>query len=130
MTKIVFCFRSFLFCLTILLTKTAYSSEVELLNADESVKEAADLIENGKASKAFELLAPLESKLAGSVDFDYLLGIAALESGNPAVATLAFERLLLIRPEFAGARIDLGRAYFKMGSYTRSRIEFTTVLHM
>ncbi len=131
MTKKTFCSLMFLFCLTVFSqTETAYSSNVEQRNTDESVKRASDLFKSGNALKAYRLLVPLEPELAGRADFDYLLGLAALESGNPTVATLAFERLLLIQPNFAGVRIDLGRAYFEMGSYTRSRTEFNTVLKM
>jgi hypothetical protein len=39
--------------------------------------------------------------------FDYLLGIAALDSGKPDRATIAFERVLAVNPNFAGARLDL-----------------------
>jgi len=56
------------------------------------------------------------------------LGIAALDSGKPDKATLAFERVLAVDPNFAGARVDMGRAYFQLGDFTRARLEFETVL--
>ena len=92
------------------------------------LSQAMSLINKGKANEAFELLAPLEKDLAGNVDYDYLFGIAALESGNPEKASLSLERVLTIKPDFAGARIDLGRAYFAIGNYLKARQEFKTVL--
>ncbi|GAB6097046.1 hypothetical protein JCM14469_33000 [Desulfatiferula olefinivorans] len=70
----------------------------------------------------------MEEQLAGHTDFDYLFGIAALESGRPVKASLAFERVLAVRPGFVGARMDLGRAYAAIGNYLKARQEFTIVL--
>ncbi len=90
--------------------------------------QATSLINAGKANEAFELLSPLENDLAGNVEYDYLLGIAALESGKPVKASLALERVLTIKPDFAGARVDIGRAYFVIGNYLKAKQEFITVL--
>lgn len=84
-------------------------------------------MDQGKAAEAFSLLEPLESQRAGDIDFDYALGIAALDSGKPDRATIAFERVLAVNPNFAGARVDLGRAYFSMGSDDLAKAEFETV---
>ncbi|MBU1171875.1 MAG: DUF560 domain-containing protein [Proteobacteria bacterium] len=92
------------------------------------LSKATSLMNAGKANEAFELLWPLEDELAGNSDYDYLFGIAALESGHPAKASLALERVLAMKPGFAGARVDLGRAYFAIGNYRIARKEFTLVL--
>lgn len=89
---------------------------------------AAALMKQGKAAQAYSLLEPFEFEQSGNVKFDYLLGIAALDSGKPDKATLAFERVLAVDPNFAGARIDMGRAYFQLGDFTRAKSEFETVL--
>jgi hypothetical protein len=57
-----------------------------------------------------------------------LLGIAALDSGKPDRATIAFERVLAVNPNFAGARLDMARAYFAMGSDDLAKNEFEIVL--
>lgn len=96
--------------------------------AESSLAEARKLMQAGRAADAYSLLAPHEDRLAGDINYDYLLGIAALDSGKADRATLAFERVLAVNPDFAGARIDMGRAYFHLGDMTRARVEFETVL--
>lgn len=89
---------------------------------------AQELLQTGRAEKAWELLAPQEEVQAGDEDFDYLLGLAALESGRIALATLHFERVLASNPNHAAARLDLGRAYHLLGDFNRARRELETAL--
>ena len=98
------------------------------LAAEPDLEKADALMKQGKAAEAYSLLEPFEFEQSGNIKFDYLLGIAALDSGKPDKATLAFERVLAIDPNFAGARIDMGRAYFQLGDLTRAKLEFETVL--
>ena len=86
------------------------------------------MIKSKKAAEAYALLEPHEGTYSGEIHFDYLLGMAALDSGKPDRATIAFERILAVNPNFSGARVDLARAYFAMGSDDLSKKEFTTVL--
>ena len=98
------------------------------LAADVDLEKADALMKQGKAAEAYSLLEPFEFEQSGNIKFDYLLGIAALDSGKPDKATIAFERVLAVDPNFAGARIDMGRAYFALGDFTRAKTEFETVL--
>lgn len=98
-------------------------------DAREKILFDADaLIKSGKADEAYSLLEPFEFQRSGEVRFDYLLGVAALDSGKPDKATLAFERVLLVDPDFAGARMDMARAYYQLGDLQRAGLEFETVL--
>jgi tetratricopeptide (TPR) repeat protein len=98
------------------------------LAADDDLVKAGALMRQGKAAEAYRLLAPKEFDRAGEVDYDYVLGVAALDSGKPDRATLALERVLAVNPNFAGARLDLARAYFALGDYDRAKNEFEAVL--
>lgn len=65
-----------------------------------------------------EVLAALrvrERQLSGDPIFDYLLGLAALESGELLQALHALERVTLVSPNHAGAWIDLALAHTRMG---------------
>lgn len=95
---------------------------------EKLLRDADALIKDGKPARAFALLAPLEFEHAGEVRFDYLIGIAALDSGRPDKATFAFERLLAVNPEDAAARLEMARAYYQLGDLRRARTEFTTAL--
>ncbi len=88
---------------------------------------AERLVSENKAAEAYLLLSPFEDQYAGDPRFDYLLGIAALDSGRADKATLAFERVLAVNPNFAGARLDMARAYFQLGDLPRAKTEFETV---
>lgn len=105
---------------TLACTLPAYAQQSE-------IEQAQKLLETGNASAAYGLLARREFEHAGNVDFDYLLGVAALHAGHPDKATLALERVLAIQPSFVGARVDMARAYFAMGDMIRARTEFETV---
>jgi len=92
------------------------------------LREADALMKAGKPAEAYQLLETSEGDYSGEMAFDYLLGIAALDAGKPDRATMAFERVLAMNPNFAGARLDLARAYFAMGSDDLAKNEFETVL--
>lgn len=95
--------------------------------ADAALEAAGKLIAEGQAAAAYEQLAPLEFKRAGETDFDYVFGIALLQSGRPGLAILAFERVLAVNPRYAAAQLDMGRAYYALGDLERAEQAFATV---
>lgn len=95
---------------------------------EKLLRDAEALMKAGKPEQAYQLLEPFEFDRSGEVRFDYLIGIAALDSGKPDKATLAFERVLAEDPDYAGARLDLARAYYQLGDLQRAKTEFETVL--
>ena len=89
---------------------------------EKLLSEAEALLNSGKSDEAYKLLAPMDFEYSGNVRFDYLLGVSALDSGHPDKATLAFERVLAVEPNFAGARLDMARAYFHLGDLARNSV--------
>src|SRR5436190_22058297 len=79
------------------------------LAADAILQRAKKLIDENKAPQAYALLAPLQSERAGEADFDYLLALAALDSGKPAEAVFALERFLAANPDHGPARLEWAR---------------------
>ena len=79
---------------------------------------------------AYEALMEYEFDGSGNVEFDYLLGVTAIEAGKPDKATLALERVLAVNPNYAGARIDMGRAFMLLGNTLQAREEFDAVLKL
>ena len=92
------------------------------------VARAEALVRAGRYAEAYQLLEPLEDKLAGDVKYDYLLGRSALETGRPSQASFIYERILAVEPNFVGVRLEMGRAYLALGDYARAKLEFETVL--
>lgn len=91
------------------------------------LQDAAKLINSGKPADAYALLAPQQNSLAGDPDYDYLLGIAALDSGKPNEAIFALERVLAVNPDNLQARAEIARAYFATGEKALARQEFEAV---
>jgi outer membrane protein len=89
---------------------------------------AEDLLTSGNAATAYALLSEKESQLAGNPFFDYLLGVAALDSGRAGDAIFSLRRALAIAPGFSGARMELARAYFETGNMALSRPLFVQLL--
>lgn len=85
---------------------------------------AQKLIVTGKPAEAYTLLEPYEFEQAGNTKFDYLLGLAALNSGQADKASMILERVLAVDPLHAAARVDLGRAYYLLGDTEHARAEF------
>ena len=81
------------------------------------LRRAQQLLATGNAKQAYMDLIVAQDRLAENVEFNYLLGVAALDSGKVDEAIISFERVLAANPNNAGAKLDLGRAYFLVGSF-------------
>jgi tetratricopeptide (TPR) repeat protein len=81
----------------------------------------------GDPQAAYDLLVPYESSLAGDPGFDYLLGIAAMDSGHLTHSVFALERVLAVEPDNALARAEIARVYLMLGEVRTSQQEFETV---
>jgi hypothetical protein len=96
--------------------------------ADETLDQAAELIKQKNFKPAFELLEPFESERAGEIDYDYLLGVAAIESGQVSRGVFALERVLAQQPNHLSARAMIAKGYFRGGEAENARAEFQNIL--
>lgn len=96
-------------------------------NVDELVR-AQSLLANGNAGEAYELLSAREADWAGIPLYDYLLGMAALDSGRPGEAVFSLQRVVANEPTFSGARMELARAHFEAGELNSARTQFQYLL--
>lgn len=92
------------------------------------VAKAEALFSAGRFAEVYQLLEPLEDKLAGDVKYDYMLARSALETGRPSQASFIYERILAVDPNYVAVRLEMGRAYLALGDYARAKLEFETVL--
>ncbi|MGC2049548.1 MAG: porin family protein [Gallionella sp.] len=109
-------------------SESSPQDQAKIDSYEKLLRDADAMIKSGKPAAAYALLEPLEFAHAGEVRFDYLIGTAALDSGKPAMATLAFERVLAVNPDFPSARLDMARAYYQLGDIPRAKTEFTLAL--
>lgn len=101
--------------------------EARIAAQQKLLANASALIKAGKPAEAYGLLLPYQSEQAGDVNYDYLLGIAALDSGKPNEAVFALERVLAVNPNHLQARAEIARAYLATGELAASRQEFEAV---
>jgi outer membrane protein len=91
------------------------------------LSDAQRLLRDGRPQAAYELLAPGAALYAGSTGFDTLLGLAALDSGRPGQAVIAFERVLAADPGNLPVRAEIGRAYLQLNELESARRELESV---
>lgn len=91
--------------------------------ADEDLNRA----KGGDAASAYSQLKSQERARAGDTKFDYMLGLAAIDSGHPSEAVAAFERVLAVEPQHLQARAELGRAYIALNEPEAARRELAAV---
>ena len=100
------------------------------LAADRVLEDAKRFMAEKNPKAAYELLIPLQSERAGDPEYDYLLGIAALDNGKPSEAVFALERVLAVDPNHTQARAEIARAYFALGERQTAKQEFELVQKM
>ena len=91
------------------------------------LERARSLLAQGRPEEALSILAPQVRWYAGSPEFDYLLGISALDTGRPGDAILAFERVLAVQPDHLQARAEIARAYLAVNEKDSARRQFEVV---
>ena len=95
--------------------------------ADELLERARAMQAAGNSQEALELLLPEQSARAGDPDYDYLLGVAALDMGRNTEAVFALERVLAVQPGNVAARAQIARAYYNLNETQTARREFEAV---
>jgi len=95
---------------------------------DAVLIQAQSLIRQADYKKAYQLLEPLEDARAGDMQYDYLLGVAGVESGNVTRGAFALERVLAVEPNHQDARAEMAKAHFLLGEKEAAKQEFNYVL--
>lgn len=88
-----------------------------------------DLIEEFRYQEAYTLAQQLSTEWEGDPQFDFLYGLAALETGRANEAIFAFERLVQTYPNQPRFKLELARAHFEQNNLTASRELFQEVLN-
>lgn len=86
------------------------------------------LVTQSRYEEAYALSRSLLDEHEGEAEFDFLYGLAALESGRISEAVFAFERVLFTYPEQQRVKLELARAFYLSNNLTASRQLFQEVL--
>lgn len=101
---------------------------VDSSDAGDLYLQAESLLAGGNTRNAYELLRAYESELSGNPYFDYLLGVASLDSGYSSEAILSLQRAVAAAPDFSGARMELARAHYEAEEYGIAQAMFAGLL--
>ena len=107
---------------TVLISQNSHAEQDAVLIKAESLIRQADY------KKAYQLLEPLEDARAGDMQYDYLFGVAGVESGNVTRGAFALERVLAVEPNHQDARAEMAKAHFLLGEKEAAKQEFNYVL--
>ena len=94
----------------------------------DTLGRAEAMLASNNAEGAWELLQALDAEVAGDAYFDYLLGVAALDSGRATLAILSLQRAAAAAPQYSAARMELARAHFEAGERDQARPIFVALL--
>ena len=100
----------------------AVSAAQSIQASGVELKQARQLLHEGKYAEAYDLLAPMAETSGGDPGFDYLFGRAALGAGHAQQAKELFEASIAAQPDSPPAHLALGRALFALGRYAEAKI--------
>lgn len=95
---------------------------------DQRLKPGIALFENGQYSEAYTAFMAVFGQDPENAQVNFYLGLAAMGLGDYENACLAFERTLMAEPDMGRARLELARAYLKLGLPDTARSYLAEVL--
>ena len=122
------------YSLTLLLPALILGFHLNATAAEENpppIDEMDRLVSARQFAQAYELGMTERDDWEGDAEFDFLFGLAALESGQPNESVYALERAVSLAPDSllrGRARLELARAYFVTNNLTASENLFNAVL--
>lgn len=95
---------------------------------DPVVRDLNELVTQTRYEEAYIFATQHMADYEGEPEFDFLLGLAAMESGRPTEAVFALERIAYIYPDQQRVKLELARAFYLTNNLLASRQLFTEVL--
>lgn len=102
-----------------------YAAETQEQHTFEQAKRD---LENRDFDKAYQGLYELFKHDPENPDINFLLGRAAFESRDYEAAVMAFERVLIARPDAIRVKLEMARSLYNLGSVETARQYFDEVL--
>ena len=91
------------------------------------IDRAQQLINQGNPEKAITILRKLQPKFEGIPAFDYVFGLACVDTGRNVEAIFALERVIDTIPDHGPARAELAKAYLALGETDDAKKQFEKV---
>ncbi len=95
---------------------------------DPVVSDLNQLVTQARYNEAYTFATQNMAQYEGEPEFDFLFGLAAMESGRPTEAVFAFERIAYTYPDQQRVKLELARAFYLTNNLPAARQLFTEVL--
>jgi len=129
MTRAIKALKTLLSVISLVLAGACLSQLALAANESDDVIEQMNLlIAQGQFQQAYTIGQTNLFELEGEAEFDFLYGLAALETGRPNEAVFAFERIAYVFPDQQRVKLELARAYFLSNNLTAAALLFNEVL--
>jgi len=96
--------------------------------AAEACREGVARFEAREFEAAYAALSKAFREAPADLETNFMLGRAAFETGRYHEAVMAFERVLLARPEAARVKLELARCYVRLKAYATAQRHLDDVL--
>ena len=114
----------FIITITFISTSVIQTTSSQEINP---IEQAQQLIDQGNPEKAITILRKLQPKFEGIPAFDYVFGLACVDTGRNAEAIFALERVIDTIPDHGPARAELAKAYLALGETDDAKKQFEKV---
>ena len=94
----------------------------------QTIAQLTQLIKNKQYPEAFALADKHIMAYGGEPSFDFLTGLAALQVGQYQQAVFAFERTIIVKPQWKKARFNLAKAYYTIDNFVAANTELQRLL--
>ncbi|MEY4643046.1 MAG: hypothetical protein RLZZ227_3040 [Pseudomonadota bacterium] len=95
---------------------------------DPTVSQLNDLVTQGRYEQAHTFALQNMDQYEGEPEFDFLYGLAAMETGRPTEAVFALERIAYSYPDQKRVKLELARAFYLTNNLPVARQLFEEVL--
>jgi tetratricopeptide (TPR) repeat protein len=107
---------------------TIFTSPVRAAEETYSLQTLQQLFNSYQRQQTYDYANRYLAQQEGDPYFDYVYGVAAIDTGHASQGVFALERVLISHPDDHVARLELARGYFTLEEYARARQEFEKVL--
>ncbi len=97
-------------------------------NSSLLIEQAKSYSVKGKHTKAYETYWQAFKENPDDINLNFQLGMAAVNIKDYEAAVMAFERVLIASPNAVQAKIEIAKAFYRLGSVETAREYFTEAL--
>lgn len=87
----------------------------------DKIGEGIEVFKSGQYIKAYDILLSQVDDAPENLELNFYLGRAAFETGNYEMAIMAFERILIARPDENRVKLEMARAFHMLQSNDMAR---------